>query len=172
MTTIAIFSDTHSSHGHCLEGEALSAAREADAVIHAGDFNSEAALEAFQSVNSSLYGVFGNTDSMSVRDRLPEARTVDHAGLRIAVTHRRDGGQTGLKMFGRSRDADIVVSGHTHRPTVIDADDCVLLNPGSHADPRGNRPGFAVLEDTGDSLAGEIREPEGTLIESFDIALE
>ncbi|MCU4743640.1 metallophosphoesterase [Natronoglomus mannanivorans] len=166
---IAIFSDTHSSRGHELEGAALEAVREAEAVIHAGDFNSEAALEAFQAESSRLYGVFGNTDSMSVRDRLPEARTVEHDGLRIAVTHRRDGGQTGLRMFGRSREAELVVSGHTHRPTVIETDDCLLLNPGSHADPRGNRPGYATLEVTENGVEGRLFDLDGVVVETFEV---
>ncbi|RQH01015.1 metallophosphoesterase [Natrarchaeobius oligotrophus] len=195
---LAIFSDTHSTGGHQLEDDALAAAREADVVIHAGDFTSASALEAFQSECDRLFAVCGNADSAAVRDRLPSARVVetvcchdlpaqpqDDRGFtatdgqqtgeseraRIAVTHRRDGGQTGLSLFGRSRDADVVVSGHTHRPTVVDTDDCLLLNPGSHAQPRGNRPGFAVLEATDGALAGEVLEPDGTRIETFEVEL-
>ncbi|WP_137288090.1 metallophosphoesterase [Natronorubrum halophilum] len=175
---IAIFSDTHSARGHELEGEALAAAREADVVIHAGDFNTAAALEAFQDECEVLVGVRGNTDSAAVRDRLPTARVVEEGGVRFAVTHRRDGGETGLAMFGRSRDADVVVSGHSHRPTVVETEDVLLLNPGSHAQPRGNRPGFAVLEQpagaeagTDDArLEGAICEPDGTLVESFELS--
>ncbi|WP_265109634.1 metallophosphoesterase [Halosolutus halophilus] len=172
---IAIFSDTHSEGGHRLEGEALTAAREADTVIHAGDFTSSTALAAFQDECDALYAVHGNADSAAVRDRLPTARVVEAGGVRFAVTHRRDGGATGLAMFGRSRDADVVVSGHTHRPTVVETDDVLLVNPGSHAQPRGNRPGFVVLEETAPrsaedaGLAGELREPDGAVIESFDV---
>lgn len=167
---IAIFSDTHSSDGHELRGEALAAAREADVVIHAGDFTSVAALEAFQSECEVLYAVHGNADESAVRDRLPTSRIVEAGGIRFAVTHRRDGGATGLAMFGRSKGADVVVSGHSHRPGVVETDDILLLNPGSHAQPRGNRPGFAVLEDHGDELLGEIQEPDGTLVEAFTVA--
>ncbi len=167
---IAIFSDTHSHRGHELEDAALTAAREADVVVHAGDFTSEAALEAFQAACDCFFAVHGNADSAAVRERLPTARVVEAAGIRIAVTHRQDGGETGLAMFGRSRGADLVVFGHSHRPTVVETDDVTLLNPGSHADPRGNRPGFAVLEDGDDGrLEGTIRQPDGTLIESFGI---
>ncbi|MDS0475984.1 metallophosphoesterase [Natrinema sp. 1APR25-10V2] len=170
---IAIFSDTHSGDGHELEEEALTAARDADTVIHAGDFTSTAALEAFHSECDRLHAVHGNADSAAVRDRLSTARVVETGGVRFAVTHRREGGETGLAMFGRSRGADVVVFGHSHRPTVVETDDVTLLNPGSHADPRGNRPGFAVLEPTnaGDGgLAGEIREPDGTVIETLEIS--
>ncbi|AGB33463.1 phosphodiesterase, MJ0936 family protein [Natrinema pellirubrum DSM 15624] len=169
---IAIFSDTHSSTGHELEGAALTAAREADVVVHAGDFTSNAALEAFRDECDRLFAVHGNADSVAVRDRLPTARVVEAGGVRIAVTHRRDGGETGLAMFGRSRGADLVVFGHSHRPTVVETDDIVLLNPGSHADPRGNRPGFAVLEERGEGLEGEIREPDGTVLETVEFAGE
>ncbi|RQG94571.1 metallophosphoesterase [Natrarchaeobius chitinivorans] len=172
---IAIFSDTHSNRGHELEGEALAAARDADVVIHAGDFTSTVALEAFQNECERLFAVHGNADSAAVRDRLPTARVVEEDGVRFAVTHRRDGGTTGLAMFGRSRDADVVVSGHSHRPTVVETGECLLLNPGSHADPRGNRPGFAVIEFEGDdsgTLEGQLLEPNGRRIDGFEIQRE
>lgn len=166
---IAVFSDTHGSEGHGLEGKALAAAREADVVLHAGDFTTEAVLEAFQGICDRLFAVHGNVDDAAVRDRLPEARTVEEGGVRIAMTHRRDGGATGLAMFGRSRGADIVVSGHSHRPSVVRTDDVLLLNPGSHAQPRGNRPGFARLETDGAGVSGDVCEPDGTPIESFEL---
>ena len=165
---IAIFSDTHSPRGHELEGEALAAAREADVVVHAGDFTSVAALEAFQNDVDTLLAVHGNADSAAVRDRLPGERVVEAEGVRIVVTHRPEGGEVGLAMLGRSKAADIVVFGHTHRPTVIENGELVLLNPGSHAQPRGHRPGFAVLEPTAEGVSGRVLEPDGTLIEEFE----
>ncbi|MFW5973942.1 MAG: metallophosphoesterase [Natrialbaceae archaeon] len=164
---IALLSDTHRRDGHGLTGAALTAVREADAVIHAGDVATAAVLDAFQSVASELYAVHGNVDEPAVRERLPAERTVAVDGLRVAVRHRPEGGETALAMFGRAREADLVVFGHTHRPTDVDAGDVLLVNPGSHADPRGNRPGFATVDSTASGLRGEIREPDGTLVESF-----
>ena len=157
--------------GHELEGEALTAARSADVVIHAGDFTSESALEAFQTECNRFVAVHGNADTAGVRDRLPTSRIIEALGCRVALTHRSHSGQTGLAMFGREQDADIVVFGHSHRPTVVDGTDCLLLNPGSHAQPRGNRPGFAVLEASDDGVDGEIREPDGTVVDSFVVEL-
>ena len=166
---LAIFSDTHSTRGHELEGAALVAARDADAVIHAGDFTTIAALEAFPEVCPRFHAVHGNADTPAVIDRLPSERVVDHDGVRIAVTHHRNGGETGLAMFGRSLDADVVISGHTHQPGIRETDEILLINPGSHAQPRGNRPGFATLEVTGAGLTGSLRQPDETVLESIDV---
>ncbi len=166
---ITIVSDTHSSAGHDLEGEALEAVRSADAVVHAGDFNTEAALEAFQELCPVFYAVYGNTDDAAVRERLPSDRVVDHDGVRLAVTHGHRRSETELSLFGRSNDADVVVFGHSHQPTLIETDGCLLLNPGSHTQPRGHRPGVAVLERAGDAIEATIREPGGTLVASTTI---
>ncbi|ADJ13598.1 metallophosphoesterase [Halalkalicoccus jeotgali] len=166
---LAVVSDTHSTEAHALTGRTLAAVRDAERVIHAGDFTSVSALDAFHAEAPRLDAVHGNADESAVRDRLPAARTLEWEGLRIALTHRRDGGPTGLAMFGRERGADLVVSGHTHAPGVTRTDDLVLLNPGSHADPRGNRPAHAELEAIDNEVRGRLRRPDGTVLEEFSI---
>lgn len=164
---LAVLSDTHSREGHDLAGRALAAVREADVVVHAGDFTTESALEAFYDVSDQLLAVHGNADDPAVTDRLPGARVVDAAGLTVAVTHRQRGGTTGLAFFGRERGADLVVSGHTHQPSVTDAEDVTLLNPGSHADPRGNPAAHAELSSTAGGVHGEIRARDGSVLREF-----
>ncbi len=166
---LVVVSDTHSTAGHALSDRTLEAVRTADHTLHAGDFTTESALDAFHDEAARLDAVYGNVDDSAVRERLPEARTAEWAGLRIALTHRRDGGGTGLAMFGRERGADLVVSGHSHQPSVTRADDLFLLNPGSHADPRGNRPGHAELEAESGTVRGRLREPDGTVFEEFTL---
>ena len=163
---LVVLSDTHRSAGHGLTPHLEETVRAADRVVHAGDFTTPAVLDAFRELGPRLDAVYGNADGVAVRERLPQSATLTYGGVRIAVTHRRRGGTTGLTMFGRQSGADLVVSGHTHRPTVIDGDP-VLLNPGSHHEPRGNRPGYARLSETAAGLAGELREPDGSLVESF-----
>lgn len=158
---IAVLSDTHSENGHALDGPALSAVRDADRVVHAGDFTSESALNAFHDASEQLLAVHGNADDDAVTDRLPAARTLDVAGVRVAVTHHRRGGTTGLSLFGRERGADLVVFGHTHRPAVVETGDVTLLNPGSHADPRGNEAGYAELLPTDDGVTARLRGING-----------
>lgn len=166
---IAVLSDTHSETGHVLEGRALEAVREADVVVHAGDFTSEHALDAFYDVSDHLYPVQGNADSDPVRERLPAARTLEAGGIHIAVTHRERGGMTGLAFFGRERGADLVVSGHTHQPTVTETEDVTLLNPGSHADPRGNSVSHAELSPEPGGVRGELRTRDGRVLREFRV---
>jgi len=163
---IVVCSDTHSRTGHELTDHMGDAVRAADLVVHAGDFTSAAALDAVQAESDRLFAVHGNADGAAVRDRLPPARTFEVGDHTVALTHRRDGGETGLAMFGRSRGADLVVSGHTHRPSVTRTGDVTLLNPGSYADPRGNRPGYAELEPDDGALRGRLLEPDGTVVET------
>ncbi|AUX08962.1 phosphoesterase [Halalkaliarchaeum desulfuricum] len=166
---LTIVSDTHRTEGHGLRDRTLEAVREAELVIHAGDFNREPVLDAFEREASELQGVYGNTDDAAIRERLPEARNVEYAGIRFAVTHTRRGGETALALFGRERDADVVVFGHTHRPTFEAGGPVSLLNPGSHAQPRGNRAAHAELEVTCDALSGKLVTPDGEVFERFRI---
>jgi hypothetical protein len=150
-------SDTHSTDGHRLRGRTLDAVREADRVIHAGDFYTESVLDDFESVSGTLYGVTGNNDDAGIRDRLPESRVVSYAGVTFAVRHRSRSGATGLALFGREHGADAVIFGHSHKPTVDDSAAIPLVNPGSHAQPRGNRPAHAEFEPlrVADAVSGD-----------------
>lgn len=166
---IVIVSDTHGTGGHRLEGRTLEAVRAADLVVHAGDFTTPAVLDAFEAESDAFVGVHGNNDDAEVRDRLPAERTFERNGVRFALTHRCEGGETGLAMFGRERDADVVVFGHSHRPGFADAGSVGLLNPGSHADPRWHRPGHAELSVADGGFAGRLLEPDGTAFEQFRV---
>ncbi|WP_318568006.1 metallophosphoesterase [Salinigranum marinum] len=162
---LVVVSDTHARTDHRLAGRTLDAVREADLVVHAGDFNREPVLDAFHDVSTELLGVYGNTDDDAVRDRLPRARNFEYGGLTFAVTHTRRGGPTALSLFGRERDADVVVFGHSHRPMLDRSGPVALLNPGSHAQPRGNRSGHAELDAVTDGVRCRLVTPDGEAFE-------
>jgi putative phosphoesterase len=169
---LAVVSDTHASDSHRLEGRTREAVRTADRVVHAGDFTTAAVLEAFETVADDLAAVHGNNDDPAVRRRLPAERVVTYRGARVAVAHGHEHDGTTLPLFGREREADLVVVGHSHRPAFEEVGGVPVLDPGSHADPRWNRPGHAELEVDDGGIEGRILKPDGTLIEAFHVEKE
>lgn len=168
---IAVVSDTHGQEDTGLRDRTEEAVTSADFVLHAGDFVTEAVLDAFEEAANHLYGVYGNVDDEAVRARLPRAQAVTVDGFRIALVHTVDGGGTALGMFGREWEADVVVFGHSHRPGYEWTGERGLLNPGSHAAPRGNRPTHAELVVDEATLSGALYSPGGSRLERFEIAM-
>ena len=166
---LTVVSDTHGTDDHRLSGRTLEAVREASFVVHAGDFFTEAVLDAFLAENGSFAGVTGNNDHSGVRERLPSQRVVEAAGIRLVVVHGHEHTATALDLLGRQEAADVVVVGHSHRPEFRDEGTVPVLNPGSHAQPRRYRPAHAELERGADAITGRLVEPDGTVFEEFRI---
>jgi putative phosphoesterase len=170
---LVVVSDTHGRTDHRMEGRTLEAVREAELVLHAGDFLTQSVLAAFEEESTEFRGVYGNNDPTELRERLPADRVVEWGGLRIAMAHGHEHSDTALAMFGRQAMADLVVVGHSHKPGFDGGRDPPVLNPGSHADPRWHRPAHAELVRDGaageSGIGGRIVEPDGTLLESFEL---
>lgn len=158
---LTVISDTHGTDDHRLTGRTLEAVQESERVIHAGDFTTEPVLDSIASEAGRLTAVAGNTDSSSVRERLPDVTTVEWEQLTFAVAHGHQHTETALEMLARQEHADIVVIGHSHRPEITELDSCLLVNPGSYADPRRHRPGHAELDTDHGSVRIRLRSPDG-----------
>jgi len=163
---LTVISDTHGTDGHRLQGRTLAAVRQADHVVHAGDFTTEAVLDAVEAEAGDLTAVTGNNETRGVRERLPATATLDWQGVRLAVAHGHQHAETGLTMLAREAEADVVVVGHSHRPEIADLEDRLLVNPGSYAQPRRYRPAHAELETEGETLRVRLRSPEGETYET------
>lgn len=168
---LVVVADTHGSEKTRLVDRTRTAVEKADLVVHAGDLRTDVVLEGFRATAESFRAVHGNSDTHSVTERLPETLTLSHGDVRIVVTHRQRGGDTGLAMLGRERGADLLVHGHSHRPRVTDTGPVTLLNPGSHAAPRGAPPTHAELEQTDDGLDGRLVTTDGEVLERFRCVL-
>lgn len=157
---LVALSDTHSRSDPRLPPHLRQQVREATVTLHAGDFTTRQVLESFVEL-TDLVAVAGNRDRPPVRNRLGTTSTVEQFGRRFLLVHGHEHDETSLSLLARQEDADIVVTGHTHRPTLRTLGERMLVNPGSYADPRGNRPAYATVEDTNKGVAVTLRNIDG-----------
>jgi len=161
---ILALSDTHADGPHEFSEHLAEQIRAAEAVCHAGDFTSVASLEAVEGLADRLVAVHGNADGAAVRERLPATATLDALGRRFLVVHGHEHDETSLSLLARQEGADVVVTGHTHRPGVGAVGPVTVVNPGSHADPRGARPAYAWVGAQGRGVMAGLRTPTGESI--------
>lgn len=153
---LAIVADTHMPRGaRRLPDECVRRLRDADLIVHAGDFTGPQALAEFEALGPPLVAVHGNVDAPAVVTRLPAEAVFDAEGTRIAVVHDagpRRGRLT--RMRRRFPDADAVVFGHSHLPLHERADRFQIFNPGSPTERR-RAPGHTM--GLADAREGEVR---------------
>ena len=150
---ILVLSDTHiPSRTDHLPVEVIDALESSpDLILHAGDL-ATAEMIGFLSEYAPLKAVCGNMGPGEVRCTVPRLRELDCEGVSVAVMH-----GDGLKeddvpraLIRHFPGADIVVSGHTHRPQLLNVDGIWMFNPGSPTDPRGGAPAsFGWIELSG-----------------------
>ena len=142
-----------------LPGEVLEAARDADVIIHAGDFTGETALGLFRGFGLPLYAVRGNMDSPAIARVLEEALVFELGGVRIGLAHGW-GSPHGIeeRVKGLFPTApDVIIFGHSHRPLLREDAGLLLLNPGSTARaPVGGQRSYGWLFVDGGRARGEL----------------
>ena len=137
---IAVISDTHMPRGaRRMPDACVERIREADLLLHAGDFSTLDVLRELEAIGPPVVGVHGNVDSLELRGLLPSERLVEADGARVGLLH--DAGPRSGRLermrrrFGER--ADVVVFGHSHLPLHEQAEDGFqILNPGSPTERR------------------------------------
>ena len=132
---IGILSDSHDNLIRVREAVRLFNDAECDLVIHAGDFVVPFTVEELRNLRAPVKAVYGNCDGEKAGlarafAGLGEIRAAPlrftHAGLRFAVCH-LDGAAGKL---ADAKACDVVVFGHTHRPSAERRDGVLFVNPG------------------------------------------
>lgn len=154
-------SDTHSTEPPELAGSLGDAIDDASLVAHAGDFTTGETLDAIESRSERLVAVAGNSDSPAVTERLPAQQVFEQFGGRFLLVHGHRHDRTSLSLLARQENADVVVVGHTHSAGLDHVGETLVVNPGSHADPRGGQPTYGVGRQVGDGFELQIRTVAG-----------
>jgi putative phosphoesterase len=137
---LAIISDTHMPAGRReLPAGCVARLRQADLIIHAGDFTGMSVLEQLRGLGPDVAAVHGNRDSPEVVAALPERLELTVGGARLGLVH--DGGRAAGRLQ-RARRAfpgcDAVIFGHSHIPLLETepGSGVQIFNPGSPTDKR------------------------------------
>ena len=143
---VLIVSDTHRQNENFMR--VMDREEPIDLLIHCGDIEGSEYLIS-RRAGCPVHMVAGNNDWGTDLRRELEFTLDDY---RIFVTH---GNQYGVSMGyerlrdeARSREVQIAMFGHTHRPLIEEQGNLVLLNPGSLSYPRqmGRRPSYLLME--------------------------
>lgn len=144
---VGVLSDTH----NLLRSRVLERLAGCELILHGGDVGDLAILERLRAV-APVEAVRGNTDSGATADALPEVLSGDLGGLPFRMVHRREDIAPAW-----TREARLVVYGHSHRPELEWRGNCLLLNPGACGPRRFHLPlTLAILTVTGDRIIPEI----------------
>ena len=141
---MGVISDTHGM----LRPEVFEVFREVDHILHGGDVGRLDLLVELETL-APVTAVYGNSDGMELRAKLPPVAAVDLEGFRVVVTHGDQlGTPTPAKLRQAFPEADIIVYGHSHRPLLELVDELVtVINPGGAGAPRfGIPPSVGILE--------------------------
>jgi uncharacterized protein len=126
VTTVGLISDTHG----LLRDEAVDALRGSELIVHAGDVGKLEILTALRRL-APVVAVKGNIDKAPWTSQLPETAVVEAGAATIYVLHDLQE----LDLDPAAAGIQIVISGHSHKPSRTERSGILYINPGS-AGPR------------------------------------
>lgn len=147
---IGVVSDTHG----LLRPEALDALKGSELILHAGDIGNERVLDELRAV-APVVAVRGNNDRGAWAEAVVGHETVEIAGVRIYMLH----DLKEIDFAPADAGFDIVVSGHSHKPSISERVGVLYLNPGSAGPRRFRLPvSVARLKISGGRVEAELVE--------------
>ena len=146
---VGVISDTHGM----LRPQVFEIFREVDHILHGGDVGGVGGgdadvLTALRAI-APVTAVYGNSDSLELRAELPQVAELELDGFSIVVTHGDQfGSPTPAALHEAFPRAEIIIYGHSHRPSLELVDKTVtVMNPGGAGAPRfGIPPSVGILE--------------------------
>ena len=147
---IGVISDTHGM----LRPEAAEALRGVELILHAGDVGSPEVLDALNDI-APVVAVRGNNDKGAWAEELPAWEVAEVGVVFIYMIH--DLKEIDLSPSGAG--FQVVVSGHSHKPSVEERRGVLYVNPGSAGPRRFKLPiSVARLTVSGETVSAEVVE--------------
>lgn len=123
---IGIIADTHG----LLRPGAVEALTGCGLILHAGDVGKPDVLDGLRAV-APVTAIRGNVDRGAWADALPETEQIALGGVTVYMLHDR----AALDFVPPPDEGWVVISGHSHQPSVAEKAGVLFVNPGS-AGPR------------------------------------
>ena len=123
---IGVISDTHG----LVRPQAIDALEGVDMILHAGDIGNQQVLDTLHTI-APVVAVRGNNDKGDWAQSLPDWEVVEVGEVSIYMLH--DVKEIDISQSGAG--FHVVVSGHSHQPSVEERRGVLFVNPGS-AGPR------------------------------------
>ena len=128
---IGIISDTHDNLPAIDRAVKFFNTQKLSFVFHAGDFVAPFVIPRLSKLSCDWRGVFGNNDGDKEGLRRMSADRITEGVLRVEIGDRKivmahDRAILDLK----KESADVIISGHTHKPEVVRHGGRVFINPG------------------------------------------
>jgi len=124
--SVGVISDTHG----LIRPEALRALRGSDLIVHAGDIGKPEVVAALQT-KAKVIAIRGNNDRGPWARKIPATAVVEIGGIKIFVLH----DLKEMALDPKAAGFRVVISGHSHSPSMAEREGVLFLNPGS-AGPR------------------------------------
>jgi uncharacterized protein len=158
-TYILVLADTHVGTIELLPQRLSQLVREADYVVHCGDFIELRVVEELRSLAKHFIGVYGNTDSPEVKELLPAEAFLEIHGKKIAITHPYFGGppwRLEEELIESYPAADIILFGHTHDACSVYKNGILLFNPGQGYQMFITQATIGILKLTDEGVEGRL----------------
>jgi len=123
---VGVISDTHG----LLRPEALTALTGVEHILHAGDVGNPDILDSLRKI-APVTAIRGNIDLHGPCAELPATEALELGGCFLYMLHSLDD----LDLNPTAAKIDVVLFGHSHKPSSTKKDGILYLNPGS-AGPR------------------------------------
>ncbi len=152
---IGVISDTHDNLAMIAAAVKLFNRLETGFVVHAGDFVAPFTVPEINKLNCPWQGVFGNNDGERKGLSSVSGGRISGAPLSLTLDSRNIVVVHDISLLeGKMPQADVLIYGHSHKPSVEKRGSILAVNPGECGGWLSGKPTVAVL-DTVD-LSAEI----------------
>ena len=145
---VGLISDTHG----LLRPEAVRALQGSDLIVHAGDIGKASVLDALGAL-APVIAVRGNADKEVWARKLPKTDALEIDQVGVYVIH----DVKDLDLIPEAAGIKVIVSGHSHQPSIQERSGVIFVNPGSAGPRRFNLPvSIARMQVQAESVQVEL----------------